>query len=182
MCVEEWTEDELEIYRLMLEQNSIDVGINILDLYKENNMRLIESHGDGLIGIWWYTLSKEIIGVSKHVDEGVVDNNYIQYDDKDNHSSLWTQVIRNNYKEPNASKIISKGYKAFERGCVIYNILTQCYEITCSSELVNDRQFRHKIVEYFNLKSDRKDFVPLNHYHKYELTGNPTLDDLEYGI
>ena len=145
-------------------------------------LKFIESHGDGLIGIWWYTPSKNIIGVSKPIDDGVIDNDYIQYSDKDNHLSLWRQVIKDNYTMPVADKIIAKGYKAFERGRVIYNIRTQCYEITCSKELVNDIEFRNKCIKYFNLTNDRKDFTALNHYYKYELTGNPALDNFEYGV
>lgn len=145
-------------------------------------MKIIESRGDGLVGIWWYTPSKDIIGVTKSIDDGVSDGDYIQYDDKQNHLTLWRKVIKDNYKEPVASKIISKGYKSFERGRVIYNLRTQCYEITCSKNLVNDLEFRKKIIDYFNLGSDRKDFVSLGHYYVAELTGNKFIDDLEYGL
>ena len=137
-------------------------------------MKFIEPKGVGMIGFWWYTSDKKIIGVSKSVNKGVIDGYYIRYSDKENHSSLWTSVIKNNYKEPNTSKIISEGYKVFERGCVIYNIPRQCYEILCSPELINDNEFKNKIVNYFTLRNDRKDFIALKRYYKHESLSNFT--------
>lgn len=144
-------------------------------------MVILESRGDGLVGLWWYTPDKEIWGVSKSVDDGVNDGLYIHYDSKDNHLNQWSKVVKDNCKE-NAQEIINKGYKSFERGRVLYNVKTWSYEVTCSEKLVNDEEFKRKCIEYFNLKDEVVDFFALDHYYVASITGNPALDQFEYGI
>ena len=139
------------------------------------------SRDSAFIGIWWYTDSGDIWAVIKPTDDGVLDGQYIQYSDKENHLTLWRKVVSDNVSDPKlAHDTISKGYKSLERGRVIYNTAKQCYEVICSDKLVKDTTFRNKIVDYFQLSGNRVEFESLNHYYKYELTGNPALDNFEY--
>lgn len=141
------------------------------------------SRGDGFVGIWWYSNADNIRGVMKSVDDGVLDGMYIQYSDTENHLTLWHKVIEQNVEnisERNA--IINKGYKSLERGRVIYNTATMCYEVICSQALVNNLEFRRKIIEAYNLSGNRVEFEALHHYHTAELTGNPAVDEFEYGF
>ena len=140
-----------------------------------------ESRGDGLVGIWWYT-GTDIIGVAKSVDDGEIDGPYVQYSNTENHLTLWRKVINSNFSPIEAKDIIAKGYKYLERGRVIYDLRTRTYLVTCSNNLVNNIEFKNKIIPYFNLNSDRVDFEPLSHYRKIELTGNSELDNFKYSI
>ena len=142
---------------------------------------LKESRGDGLVGIWWYT-GTDIIGVSKPVDDAEIDGPYVQYSNTENHLTLWRKVINSNFSSTEADNIISKGYKSLERGRVIYDLRTRTYLVTCSNNVVNNIEFRKKIIAYFNLSDDRVDFEPLSHYRKVELTGNWALDNFGYSI
>ena len=137
------------------------------------------SRGAGLIGLWWYNESDNSVwGLTKPLDSGVIDGSYTQYSYKDNHLTKWSQVVKDNVTDKDMqASIIAKGYKSLERGRVIYNNVTQCYEITCSKGIVDDIDFRAAIIDYFNLSGNRYEFVALNHYSKLELTGNPALDD-----
>lgn len=145
------------------------------------NRYLKESRGDGLVGIWWYT-GTDIIGVSKSVDDGEIDGPYVQYSNTENHLTLWRKVISSNFSSIEANNIISKGYKSLERGTVIYDLRTRTYLVTCSNDLINNIEFRKKIIYYFNLNDDRVDFEPLSHYRKVELTSNSALDNFKYSI
>lgn len=140
------------------------------------------SYGEGLIGIWWYDMNNNsVISFQKPLDSGYSDGNYIQYSDSDNHMTLWRQAVYNNITDKQrADEIYSQGYKSLERGRVIFNLRTQCYEITCSKDIIKNEQFRKDIVNEFNLSGNRYDFVPLNHYYISKLTGNPTLDSRYY--
>lgn len=137
------------------------------------------SRGNAQVGIWWYTDDGRVIGVSKPTDSAELDGAYIQYSYKENHMTLWRKVITDNYKD-NHEEIISKGYKSLERGRVIYDCRTCCYEVTCSDALFYDKEFRSKILDYFDLRGNQIEFVKLNHYHKESLTGNPALDEFYY--
>lgn len=140
-----------------------------------------ESRTSGLVGIWWYTDTGDIWAFTKDIDHGYNDGNYIQYSGTENHSILWKKVVRQNVSN-NPDFTYSKGYKSLERGRVIYNLRTQCYEVTGSKEQLADREFREKCVDYFNLNNCRYDFVPLSHYYKAEITGNPSVDEFNYGF
>lgn len=146
------------------------VKTNITAAYKE-----------GLVSIWWYTDDGEFWDFSSTLENAVECYGYLQYSNEDNHLNLWRKAV--NTFVPDASirsEIIAKGYKSIERGRTIFNIRTQSYEIICSSELVNNPEFRKACVEYFNLSGNRYDFEALHHYSKQELTGNPTLDNFYY--
>lgn len=146
-------------------------------------LNIEESYKEGLVSIWWYTDDGEFWDFSKPLDDAEDDHGYLQYSTFKNHMTLWRDVVKNHISDPDIQKtIISKGYKSIERGRVIFNIRTQSYEIICSSDLIKDKLFRDKCVEYFNLKGNRYDFIPLNHYGKQELTGNPNLDSMYYEI
>lgn len=133
--------------------------------------------GDGLVGLWWYTDDKKVIGVSEPVDNGRLDGNYIQYS-SGNHLSRWRDVISEFIPEGEREAIISKGFKSLYRGRVIYDTLTSCYIITCSEDLKNDTEFRSKIIEYFQLSNCNRQFQSLDHYkYKNALTGNPAVDE-----
>ena len=119
----------------------------------------------------------------KPTDQGALCGNYFQYDDQENHLTLWRQVVNEHISDPDRrSEIISKGYKSFERGRVIYNTATQCYEVICSAALVGNKEFQDSVVQAFQLSGNRVEFCALSHYHKAEITGNPALDSFEYGV
>ena len=137
------------------------------------------SRGNAQIGIWWYTDDKEVWAVSCPTDDGELDGPYLQYSSSKNHMNLWRKVVNDNLSG-NTDNIISRGYKCFERGRVIYNCRTSCYEVTCSDNLINDKEFRRSIIDHLDLKGNQIEFVKLNHYHKEELTGNPAVDEFYY--
>lgn len=137
------------------------------------------SRGNAQIGIWWYTDDKEVWAESCPTDDGELDGPYLQYSSSKNHMTLWSTVVMRNAKN-NANSIIVKGYKSLERGRVIYNCRTACYEVTCSESLINDKEFRRSIIDHFDLKGNQIEFVKLNHYHKEELIGNLALDEFYY--
>ena len=139
------------------------------------------SRGNACIGIWWYTDEGDIWGVMKPTDEGVLDGVFLQYSDTENHSSLWSSVVKDNVSDSSAqAEIISKGYKSLHRGRVIYNTATMCYQVTCGSELVDDVEFRKKIVEYYQLSGNQVEFLAIpTHYHKVDIS-NPALYKWEY--
>ena len=139
------------------------------------------SRGNALVGIWGYTEDGNIWDVSVPTDSGELDGMYIQFSSTKNHMNMWSSVVKDNVKDSAAQKeFISKGYRSLERGRVIYNCATACYEVTCSAEIIKDESFRRKIIECFNLSNNRVEFVVLNHYVKEELTGNPELDRFMY--
>lgn len=135
------------------------------------------SRGDALIGIWWYTDEGQVWGKCCPVDDGELDGMYLQLSRSKNHMTLWSSTVKDNVEDVEDQRsIIALGYRSLERGRVIYNTATQCYEVTCSKNIVDDEEFRKAIISYFQLSGNRVDFVPLNHYFKIELTGNPAVD------
>lgn len=137
------------------------------------------SRGNAQIGIWWYTDDGKVWAQSDFTDNGVQDGPYLQYSDHQNHMTLWTSTVKR-YAKDNANGIIAKGYKSLERGRVIYNCMTACYEVICSQAMINNKQFRQAIIDYFDLSGNQVEFIVLRHYYKEELTGNPTLDEFYY--
>lgn len=136
---------------------------------------------DGFVGIWWYKPSDEVWAFLRNLDDGYNTGDYIQYDKEANHFSLWRSATQRNIADAKkADEQYSKGYKSLERGRVIFNLRTQSYEILCSKNIFADDNFRQSIINAFNLKGCRYDFVPLNHYTVAELTGNPALDKFYY--
>jgi len=134
----------------------------------------------GLIGIWW-VYNDTVIADYKTLDDGYNDGNFINYDEKKNHATEWNKLIKEYFPEQ-AEEIIAFGYKGIERGRVIYNLRTQAYEVTCSQEVYKDSKQRKLIVDAFELNDCRYDFFVLRHYYVAKLTGNPALDQFEYGI
>lgn len=133
----------------------------------------------GLVGIWWI-YKNTVIADYKSLDDGYNDGNYVQYDETNNHSTEWRRLI-SEYVPDNAEEMIKKGYKSLERGRVVFNLRTQCYEITCSQNVRDNINQCKMIVKAFDLTNCRFDFVVVDHYHIAELTGNPALDWFEYG-
>lgn len=133
---------------------------------------------EGNVGIWWFYNDK-VIGESCPKSEGIVDGDCIQFSSVDNHITMWESVIREQL--PEYSDSISKGYRSIERGRVVYNFRTQVYEITCSYALASDENVIRLIAEAFNIADLRYDVVPLSHYYVPTYTGNPTLDNYDYG-
>ena len=142
---------------------------------------ILGSRSGGLVSIWWYTDSGEFWDFSKLTDDGAEQYGFIQYSNTENHMTLWRKAVRDHVDDPEEQqRIIDKGYKSFERGRIVFNVRTQCYEITCSGTLFDDRDFRTACVDYFGLSGNRYEFVKLDHYSKQELTGNPAIDDMYY--
>lgn len=137
------------------------------------------SRGNAQIGIWWYTDNGEVWAQSDFTYNGVQDGPYLQYSDHQNHMTLWSNTVMQNASS-DANDIIARGYKSFERGRVIYNCMTSCYEVTCSEQMIHDKQFRRAIIDYFDLSGNQVEFIALRHYHKESLTGNPALDEFYY--
>lgn len=150
-------------------------------IMNENQNSLTESYKEGLVAIWWYTDSGEFWDFSKTLDDAEDDHGYLQYSTTQNHLNLWKTAVNNFVNDESMRReIISKGYKSIERGKIVFNIRTQCHEVICSQNLVNDTTFRNSCLDHFNLHGNRVDFEALNHYHKVELTGNPAVDNLYY--
>ena len=137
------------------------------------------SFTSGYVGIWWI-INGRIIGTLRDLDHGYNDGNYIQYDKDQNHLTEWSKIVREQVKN-NPDEIIDKGYKSLERGRVIYNLRTCCYEITCSKKVSKDWDSIQAIIEFYELQHCRYDIVSLDHYYVAEITGNPELDRFEYG-
>ena len=137
-----------------------------------------ESSHEGNVGIWWF-YNNRIIGEMCPVSQGVEDGSCIQFSKVDNHITKWESTIREQL--PEAIDLIPKGYRSIERGRVVYNYRTQVYEITCSYKIASDDGAIKSIAEAFNIADLRYDVVPLRHYQMPEYTGNPTLDNFDYG-
>ena len=134
----------------------------------------------GLVGIWWI-YNDIVIADAKSIESGFNDGSFINYDETRNHSTEWRRLVKQ-YLPEEADKVIAKGYKSLDRGRVIYNLRTQCYEVTCGSSVYADLDKRQMIKDAFDLNGCRTEFVNLGtHYHIAELTGNPAIDDFEYG-
>ena len=112
------------------------------------------SRGDEFIGIWWYTDDGDIWADYCHVDDGVIDGIYLQYSSNKNHENQWRSIVKNYISDSKKqSELITKGFRCYERGRVIYDTQSQVYLILCSRKLVTDSTFRNKII------SDRKSVV-----------------------
>ena len=131
----------------------------------------------GYIGIWWL-LDNEVIADLVSLDDGYNNGSFINYDESKNHLTEWRRLMTGF----DAEYQIPKGYKSLERGRVVYNLRTMCYEIVCSEVVSRNIELLHKIVDAFELENCRYDIVVDSHYHVAEITGNPALDAFEYGV
>lgn len=132
------------------------------------------------IGIWWI-YQDSIIGRSVPLNDGYNDGQYIHYDDFKNHSTEWRSVLKE--QAPNAfDTLYPKMFKCIERGRVVYNIRTQSYEIICSESVSQDIEAIKLVVAAFDLENCRYDVYSDHHYYVTEPTGNPAIDDIEYGF
>ena len=134
-----------------------------------------------LIGIWWIK-DDTVIADYRTADTAYNDGSFLNYDYKKNHETEWRRLVKEYFPEE-AEEIISKGYRSLDRGRVLYNLRTQCYEVTCGPEVYNDPEARKLLVDAFELEGCRYDFINLGqHYHRAPLTGNHALDEFEYGL
>ena len=141
-------------------------------------IRLNTSRADSYVGIWWWT-GTEIIGTKVDTEDALADNYFIQPVTEDNpnqnHFNLWESIKET---ATNQEEVQNKGYKDIERGRVLYNMRTMCFEVTCSPELVNDDKFRRAVVNFYNLQVGSTDFVSEGHYHVYDPNGNPAIEEM----
>lgn len=134
----------------------------------------------GLVGIWWIYDDK-VLGDAVPLDAGYDDGRYIHYDDFKNHSTEWRRVLQDQLTDK-FNELYPKGFKCIERGRVVYNIRTQSYEILCSDAVAKNSNIIKLIVDAYDLNNCRYDVYPDHHYYVFELTGNPVIDNMEYGI
>lgn len=147
----------------------------------DNCSNMTESYKEGLVAIWWYTDDGNFWDFTKTLDNAENDYGYLQYSTQENHMTLWKKAVTTYVEDKKLQEMfLNKGYKSIERGRVVFNIRTQCYEVICSKELVNNTTFRNACLDHFNLHGNRVDFEDLPHYHKVELTGNAFLDSGYY--
>lgn len=132
----------------------------------------------GNVGIWWIYNNK-VVGEYCPVDEGVNDRGYIQFSTINNHITQWESTIKDQL--PEAIDLISKGYRSIERGRVVYDIRSQVYEIICSQAIASDKNAINLIANEFNISNLRYDVIPSSHYYVPTYTGNPTLDNFDFG-
>lgn len=143
-------------------------------------MKLNESRRDGCVGFWWYTNNKQIIGTISTLDQAELDGIYYQYSRDKNHISVWREVVENQVKNrEEKEKLLKEGYKSIERGRVAYDIRSGSYTVFCSDSLINDKEFRNKVKNFYNLNQDMVDFEILKHYYVWKPTGNPVIDNFE---
>ena len=133
---------------------------------------------EGNVGIWWYYNDK-VVGEYCPVSEGIDDRGYIQFSKTDNHITKWESTIREQL--PEALNMLSKGYRSIERGRVVYNARSQVYEIICSQVIASDEIAINLIADAFDIADLRYDVIPSSQYYVPTLTGNPTLDNFDYG-
>ncbi len=132
----------------------------------------------GNVGIWWYCNGK-VVGEYCSIDEGIDDRGYIQFSNTRNHMNTWESVIAQQL--PEAIDMIPKGYRSIERGRVVYDIRSQVFEIICSQAIASDKNAIQKISEEFEIANQRYDVIPSSHYYIPSLTGNPALDNFDFG-
>lgn len=133
------------------------------------------------VGIWWFTDNGQVWGVYCSLNDAVLDGIYYQYSADANHMTLWKQVVTDNVAdETERQNIYVLGWKGLERGRVIYNTKTQCFEVICSEAIFNDLSARQAVKDAYGLKGKRVEFEKISHYCKLPLTGNPAVDRFNY--
>lgn len=133
---------------------------------------------EGNIGIWWFYNNK-VVGMYVPLSEGVAYRGYIQFDKIKNHITEWESTIKEQL--PEALDFIPKGYRSIERGRVIYDPRSMVYVIVCSNALAADSNVIKLIADEFEISNLRYDVMPSSHYDIPTYTGNPTLDNFDFG-
>lgn len=121
-----------------------------------------EPSHEGNVGIWWYYNGK-VVGHYCSLSEGIDHWGYIQFSDAENHATLWDSTIEEQL--PEAIDLIPLGYKAIERGRVVYDARSQVYEIICSEKIASDSNAIQLIAEEFNISDLRYEVEPSTHYY-----------------
>ena len=137
-----------------------------------------EPQHEGNIGIWWYYNGK-VVGEYCPLSEGLEDRGYLQFSKTKNHITEWASTIKEQL--PEAVSMIPKGYRSIERGRVVYDPRAMVYEIICSPAIASNDNAINRIAEEFNISDLRYDVIPSSHYYVPTLTGNPALDNFDYG-
>ena len=150
---------------------------------RKHNLK--ESYKEGLVAIWWYTKDGEFWNFSKTLNDAENDYGYLQYSTTKNHLNLWKTAVDKYIKDvKERAEIYNKGYKSVERGRVVYNIRTQCYEVICSETLVNDITFRNIYAGKFGIGRLRPDGSRHNSFpsgHTAMAFSSATILHREYG-
>ena len=144
-------------------------------------IRTVESESsvpEGNVGIWWF-YNDTVIGEYCPIEDAVDDRGYLQFSKTKNHITEWESTIKEQL--PEAVNLIPKGYRAIERGRVVYDIRSQVFEIICSHEIAEDENAIKLIAEEFSIANQRYDVIPSSHYYVPTLTGNPALDNFDFG-
>ncbi len=124
-------------------------------------IRVISNH-EPHVGIWWWTEDGRIIGFRKPKSKGANIDGVIHYSSKDNHNTLWKKALFANLLENEVAVWNEKGVESLHRGEVYYDARTMCYEITCCSKIINNEDFRKKVVSVYKLEGARYEFVSIN--------------------
>ena len=144
-------------------------------------IRTVESESSvptGNVGIWWF-YNNTVVGEYCPVEDAVDDRGYLQFSKTKNHITEWESTIKEQL--PEAVNLIPKGYRAIERGRVVYDIRSQVFEIICSQEIAENETAIGLIAEEFDISTQRYDVIPSSHYYVPTLTGNPALDNFDFG-
>lgn len=147
-----------------------------MKLYVRTNEQELPTQG--YVGIWWF-YNNQVVGEYCPVDEGLDDRGYIQFSKTKNHITEWESTIKEQL--PEAIDLISKGYRSIERGRVVYDIRSQVFEIICSQEIAKDENAIRLIAEEFEISNQRYDVIASTYYFTPSLTGNPALDNFDFG-
>ena len=143
-------------------------------------IRITESKSlpTGDVGIWWF-YNGNVVGEYCSIEDAIDDRGYLQFSRAKNHMTAWESTIKEQL--PEAINLIPKGYRAIERGRVVYNIRSQVFEIICSQEIAKDENAIRLIAEEFEIANQRYDVIPSSHYYVPTLIGNPALDNFDFG-
>lgn len=131
----------------------------------------------GNVGIWWF-YDNIVVGEYCPIEDAVDDRGYLQFSKTKNHVTEWESTIKEQL--PEAANLIPRGYRAIERGRVVYDIRSQVFEIICSREIAEDANAIKLIATEFNIANQRYDVIPSSHYYIPNLTGNPALDNFDF--
>ena len=111
----------------------------------------------GNVGIWWF-YDNTVVGEYCPVDKGHVENGYIKFISQ-----------------------MKSDLPGVESGEVVYDVRSQVFEIICSQAIASDDNAIKKIAEEFEIANQRYDVIPSSHYYVPTLTGNPALDNFDFG-
>lgn len=120
---------------------------------------------EGYVAIWWYDdVQDKIIGAKCLVSEGVEDRGYVQYSKVANHMNLWKAAVEDGIDDSRKQKLLNSSYRSLERGRVVFDIKTQCYQIICSSAIASNKKVIKLIAEECNLLDKQVMIIPDVHY------------------